>query len=396
HDPVPVPTVEMDPNDPLTVIYTSGTTGKPKGIVHSHAGFAVKAAVDFAYGFDMHEDDVIAWISDIGWMLAPLLMVSTLQLGATLVLTEGVPDYPTSSRLWDIAERNSVTVQGIAPTGARSLIAHGDTSFDGLDTVRSFASTGEPWDEPSWWWLFENVGDCKRPIINYSGGTEVGGGMLIAYPFVPARPASFNGPLPGVDVAVFDENGREVVGSVGELVARNVWPGMTHAFWGDRDRYLETYWSRWSDIWLHGDLASVDSDGTWWVHGRSDDTIKVSGRRVGPAEIETALLRDPRILEAAAVGVPDPLRGQRVVAFVVLRDADVDFDDLRDTAESNVGRAFAPELVVVDQLPKTKNGKIMRRAIRSRFLGEPVGDLSALDPTTPLEAIPILASGESE
>jgi len=392
-DPCPDPagTVATDPNDPLVIVFTSGTTGAPKGIVHSHGGFAVKTAADLAYGFDIHADDVIGWIADMGWALGPILLVGGLQLGATVVLTEGVPDYPTPGRLWEIVPRNGITLQGIAPTAARAVMAGSDGPFGDLRSIRAFASTGEAWDEPTWRWLFEQVGGSRRPIINYSGGTEVGGGILTSYPFLPMDPACFNGPLLGMDVAVLDQQGRPVVGQVGELTVLNTWPGMTHAFWHDRERYLATYWDRWEGVWLHGDLASVDRSGSWRVHGRSDDTIKVSGRRVGPAEIEAALLKDRRIAEAAAVGAPDERRGQRVVAFVVLRDGDVDRDDLAAAAVRNVGRSFAPELHIVATLPKTKNGKIMRRAIRSRFLGEPQGDLSSLDPATPLENIPAYA-----
>ncbi|MEV6362354.1 AMP-binding protein [Nocardia asteroides] len=395
-DPAPVATVAAGANDPLTIVYTSGTTGRPKGIVHSHAGFAVKAAVDFAYGFDVHDDDVIAWIADMGWLLGPLLIVAGLQLGATVVFTEGVPDHPDANRLWDIVARNGVTFQGIAPTAARLVMAaSGGAAPSGVESLRTFASTGEAWDEPTWRWLFETVGDKRRPIVNYTGGTEVGGGLLISYPFLPMAPAAFNGPLPGVDAAVCAADGAPVLGEVGELVVGNTFPGITHAFWQDRDRYLETYWSRWDDLWVHGDLASVGADGTWRVHGRSDDTIKVSGRRVGPAELEAALLTDPRIVEAAVIGVPDEQRGQRVVAFVVLRAKDAvatEFDDLVATAVANVGRSFAPTVHVVATLPKTKNGKIMRRAIRSRHLGDPQGDLSSLDPATPIEAIPPLGA----
>ncbi|GHE93808.1 acetyl-CoA synthetase [Amycolatopsis deserti] len=393
-DPEPVGTAATESNDPLAIVYTSGTTGKPKGIVHSHAGLAVKAAVDFAYGFDVHDDDVVSWITDMGWLVGPLLIMGPLQLGATIVMIEGVPVHPHPGRMWDIVERNGVTVQGIAPTAARAIMASGDGSFADLGTLRSFVSTGEAWDEPTWWWLFKEVGLSTRPIINYSGGTEVGGGLLVGYPFLPMKPASFNGPLPGVDAAVLDADGAPVVGEVGELTVRNTFPGMTHAFWRDRDRYLETYWSRWDGVWVHGDLASVDGDGTWRIHGRSDDTIKLSGRRVGPAEIETALLKDSRIAEAAVIGVPDQQRGQRAVAFVVLRERAVDQADLEATALRNAGRSFAPVLHVVPTLPKTKNGKIMRRAIRARHLGEPVGDLSSLDPATPLTDIPVSAEQE--
>jgi acetyl-CoA synthetase len=393
-DPEPADTVAMKSNDPLTIVYTSGTTGLPKGIVHSHAGLAVKTAVDFGYGFDVHDDDVVAWIADLGWMVGPMLIVGVLQLGATVVFTEGVPTFPRATRLWEVAERNHVSLQGIAPTAARAIMAESKDQ-DGpqrpaLESLRSFASTGEAWDEPTWHWLFGEVGGGRRPIINFTGGTEVAGGILISYPFLPMPPACFTAALPGVDAAVFDQDGEPVVGQVGELVLRNTFPGMTHAFWQDRNRYLATYWERWDGIWLHGDLASAAEDGSWRIHGRSDDTIKVSGRRIGPAEIEAAVLKDARIVEAAAIGVPDQQRGQRIVAFVVLRDAGVDRADLVATAVQNVGRSFAPTLHIVPSLPKTTNGKIMRRAIRSRHLGSPPGDLSSLDAATSLDDIPIL------
>ncbi len=387
--PASVDTAATDSNDALTIIYTSGTSGAPKGIVHSHAGFLVKAALDFAYGFDLGEDDVVAWIADMGWMLGPLLVLGVLQLGATVVLTEGVPTHPSPRRLWDIAERNGVTFQGIAPTAARAVMAASDGDYSGLDTVHTFASTGEAWDEPTWQWLFETVGNRKRPILNYSGGTETGGGILNVYPFLPADSASFNGPLLGMDVTVLEPDGLPARGEVGELAVLNTWPGMTHGFWEDDDRYVETYWSKWPDVWNHGDLASISSEGVWRIHGRSDDTIKVSGRRVGPAELEAALLKDQRIVEAAVIGVPDVQRGQRVVAFVVAPNVEADaLDDLTRVAIANVGRSFAPSLHVVPTLPKTKNGKIMRRAIRARHLQLPPGDLSSLDPATPLDDIP--------
>ncbi len=395
--PEPVPVAQTDPNDPLTIVYTSGTTGAPKGIVHSHGGLGVKAAVDFGYGFDVQSDDVIAWISDMGWLVGPLLIMGGLQLGATVVFTEGVPVYPSPQRLWQIVERNGVTLQGVAPTAIRAVRASGEAASADLSTLRAFASTGEAWDEPTWWWLFDEVGQKRRPIINYSGGTEVSGGLLNSYPFLPSSAAAFNGPIIGLDVAVLAPDGQPVVGQVGELAVLNTFPGMTHSFWEADERYLETYWNRWAGIWVHGDLASLDADGTWRIHGRSDDTIKVSGRRVGPAEIEAALLKDGRITEAAAIGVPDPDRGQSIVAFVVVADESaVDHDELAATASTNVGRSFPTTLHVVNTLPKTKNGKIMRRMIRARYLGGTTGDLSSLDPATPLEDIPVqVAPGEN-
>jgi len=387
--PRPVEVADMESNEPLTIIYTSGTSGAPKGILHSHAGFSVKAAIDFAYGFDIHDDDVVAWIADMGWMLGPLLILGVLQLGATVVLTEGVPTHPTPRRLWDIAERNKVTFQGIAPTAARAIMSSGAEDFSGLESVHTFASTGEAWDDPTWRWLYDKVGQTRRPILNYSGGTETGGGILTSYPFLPMDSASFNGPLLGMDVSVLDPEGRAIREEVGELAVLNTWPGMTHAFWQNSERYLETYWSKWPNAWYHGDLASVSTNGVWRIHGRSDDTIKVSGRRVGPAEIEAALLKDRRIAEAAVIGVPDEARGQRVVAFVVACDGEAELDDIERTAIQHVGRSFAPTLHVVATLPKTKNGKIMRRAIRARHLALPVGDLSSLDPATPIGDIPL-------
>lgn len=389
-NPEPVEFADTGANDPITIIYTSGTTGAPKGIVHSHAGYLTKAATDFAYGFDIHSDDVIGWTSDMGWMLGPLMITGGLQLGATIVMTEGVPDYPHAGRVWEIAERNRVTFQGLAPTAARALMAGGHEITHDLSSIRSFASTGEAWDEPTWHWLFDTVGGKKRPIVNYTGGTETGGGILVAYPFLPMHVGSFNGPLPGMDVAVLNSDGIPVQGEIGELSMLNTWPGMTHAFWRDKERFLKTYWERIPGAWVHGDLAQVATGEGWKLFGRSDDTIKVSGRRVGPAEIESALLKDPRIQDAAAIGVPDKARGQRVVVFVTSKDQTAEESDLSTVAVQNIGRAFAPTLHLVQSVPKTKNGKILRRVIRARYLGTAPGDLSSLDPATPISDIPVL------
>lgn len=382
----------LDPNDPLLIIYTSGTTGAPKGILHSHFGYVLKAAIDFGYAFDVQEDDVIGWIADMGWNLGPLMVFGGLHFGSTVVFIEGVPDFPENDRLWRIVERNRVTLQGIAPTAARGLRARTDSARPTADieSLRAFASTGEAWDEPTWRWLFADVGQSRLPVLNYTGGTEVGGGILSCYTIAPQSPASFSGPLPGMDVDVFDANGRSTA-DVGEIVILNTWPGMAHGFWQADDRYLKTYWDRWTDVWVHGDLASVDADGYWHIHGRSDDTLKIGGRRVGPAEIESALVAQPGIAEAAVIGAPDDVKGQKVVAFVVARATELAGDESSLIAGviAKLGKSLAPARVhIVAGLPKTKNGKIMRRAIRARYVGEPVGDMSALDPTTPLDSIP--------
>lgn len=388
------PAVELDPNDPLFIIFTSGTTGLPKGIVHSHIGYLLKSAIDFGYAFDAQRDDTIAWITDMGWMLGPLMIIGGLHAGSTIVLIEGLPDFPESDRMWRIVERNRATFMGIAPTAARGLRSRGDGARPSADlsSLRAFASTGEAWDEPTWHWLFETVGEKRLPILNYTGGTETGGGILSCYTIAPQSPASFCGPLPGMDVDVLDADGQST-NEIGELVMRNTWPGMAHSFWNDKARYLETYWSRWPDVWVHGDLCSVDAQGYWHIHGRSDDTLKIGGRRVGPAEIESALVAQSGIAEAAVIGVPDEIKGQNVVAFVVAR-SDVpapSTDALIAGVTQLIGRAMAPARVhIVPGLPKTRNGKIMRRAIRARYLGDPVGDLSAHDPLTPLDQIPQL------
>jgi acetyl-CoA synthetase len=385
-------TEPLDPNDPLFIIYTSGTTGAPKGIVHSHLGYLLKAAIDFGYAFDIQDDDVLAWIADMGWNLGPLMIVGGLHLGATIVLIEGVPDFPHVDRLWRIVERHRVTVQGVAPTAARGMraVANDGRPDADLSSLRAFASTGESWDEPSWHWLFDSVGQSRLPILNYTGGTEVGGGILSCYTIAPQSPASFSGPLPGMDVDVLDADGKPGTG-IGELSILNTWPGMAHGFWQANERYLDTYWSRWPTVWVHGDLASTDGEGYWHIHGRSDDTLKISGRRVGPAEIESILIALPGVAEAAVIGVPDEQKGQSIVAFVAARpdSAGLDSATLIGQATTALGKAMAPSHIeVVTALPKTRNGKVMRRAIRARYLGDPAGDMSALDPSTPLEAIP--------
>jgi acetyl-CoA synthetase len=387
-----VPTQEMDPNDPVMIIFTSGTTGAPKGIVHSHGGYLVKAGMDFGYGFDIQADDRLGWIADMGWMLGPLMIMGTLQFGATIVWIEGLPNHPDENRLWDIVERNGVTALGLAPTAARGIRAamDGRAPVQDISSLRAFISTGEAWDVSTWHWLFETVGQSRLPILNYTGGTETGGGILTNYTITPISAASFAGPILGQDVDVLDADGKPT-DDICELVVRNTWPGMTHAFWGDRERYFSTYWDRWPDTWVHGDLAQIDADGYWHIRGRSDDTIKVAGRRVGPAEIESALVADPQISEAAVIGVPHPEKGSVIVAFVTLKTPG-QFDASGAIAQVTrlVGKAMVPAAILpVDGLPKTKNGKIMRRAIRARHLGLPTGDMSALDAATPLDLIPV-------
>lgn len=385
----------LDPNDPLMVIYTSGTTGRPKGIVHSHGGFLAKAGQDFGYSFDVQRDDVLLWITDIGWLMGPLLIVGSLMFGATAVFYEGVSDHPDPGRIWSLVERHGVTLLGISPTTVRSLMAAGDewTERHRLDSLRAFATTGEPWNPEPWRWLFEHVGQRRLPILNYSGGTEIGGGILTCYTILPLKPCCFAGPVVGMHVDVVDEAGRQLRGEVGELVIRNLWPGMTHGFWKDQERYLKTYWSGLPGIWTHGDLARVDENGYWYVTGRSDDTIKLAGKRVGPAEVESAVVAHPAVEEAAVIGVPDELKGQALACFIVLVGGQVAGpqveQEIRESVVDRLGKTLALKNVYfVAGLPKTRNGKIVRRVILGRHLGRPLGDLSSLDDPSSLELIP--------
>ena len=392
--PDPDGPIERDPETPYMVIYTSGTTGRPKGAVHVHGGFPIKAAQDLAHTFDLTERDSLFWFTDLGWMMGPWAIAGTLLLGARLVLYEGAPDFPGPDRLWSLVERHKVTHLGLSPTVIRALMAHGEEPVRAHDrsSLRVLGSTGEPWNPEPWWWYFREVGEGRCPVINYSGGTEVSGGIVGGNVVGPIKPASFSGPCIGTAGDVVDDSGEPVRGAVGELVIRAPMPGMTRGFWGDRERYEETYWSRWPGLWAHGDWASIDSDGFWFIHGRSDDTLKVAGKRVGPAEVESAAVGHPAVLEAAAIGVPHEIKGEAIVVLCVLRPGETDDDALRaDIARivvDDLGKPLKPEVVaVVRTLPKTRSGKVMRRVIRAAWLGLDPGDLSALDDPASVDAI---------
>jgi acetyl-CoA synthetase len=379
---------------PLMVLYSSGTTGQPKGILHSHCGFPVKAAQDMTLGTDVGPGDRITWITDIGWMMGPWLIYGATILGATMVLYDGAPDFPDQERLWAFCAANRVEILGIAPTLARSqsaLDCEPRAAHD-LAALRILASTGEPWNPDPWWWLFEKVGAGKLPIINYSGGTEISGGILMGHPLAPLKPCSFPDPCPGMDADVVDDEGRAVRGAVGELVIRQPWIGMARGFWNDPDRYVQTYWSRWSGVWQHGDWARIDGDGHWYILGRSDDTMKVAGKRIGPAEIESVLVSHPGILEAAVVGVPDELKGCVPVAFCVTANGNEAEEglgnDLKELVAKQLGKPLRPEMVLfVPALPRTRNAKIMRRVILSAWLDRDPGDIASLENPGAVEAI---------
>ncbi len=381
-------------DDPMMLIYTSGTTGRPKGAVHTHCGFPIKAAQDLRQGFDLHADETLYWVTDMGWMMGPWQVFGTLLLGATMLLYDGAPDWPEPDRLWHLVERHRVTTLGLAPTLVRALLHHGEEPVRRHErsSLRKFGSTGEPWNPDPWFWLFETAGERKLPIINYSGGTEISGGILGGNVLTPLKPCSFAGPLPGMAADVVDETGFPVHGQVGELVIRQPWLGMTQGFWRDPQRYLDTFWGRFPDMWLHGDWAAVDDDGFWYILGRSDDTIKTAGKRLGPAEVESVLVSHPAVTEAAAIGVPDELKGEALACFCVLRPGCAPSEELRaelkDRVIAALGKPLSPHTVrFLPELPKTRNGKVMRRLIRAAYLGQQLGDISSLENPAVLQAL---------
>jgi acetyl-CoA synthetase len=390
--PGTAPAAELDSETPYLLTYTSGTTGKPKGVVHVQGGFLVSIAREVCYQADAQPGDVIHFSTDMGWIMGPWTVVGGHALGATLVFAEGAPDFPPD-RLWRLVQDERVSILGLSPTLVRALISHGDPEAD-LSSLRTIVTTGEPWNPEPYRWLFEQVGGSRCPIINCSGGTEVGACFLSPTPAMPIKACSLGGPALGMAMDVVDAEGNSLVGTgeVGELVCRKPFPGMTRGFWRDPDRYLETYWSRFPGVWTHGDWASVDADGYWFLHGRSDDTLNIAGKRVGPAELESAAVAHPAVAEAAAVGVPHEVKGEVAWLFCALvpgRDGDEALArEVAARVADELGKAFRPERVLfVPALPKTRSAKIVRRAVRAKALGRDPGDLSSLENPEALEEI---------
>ncbi len=389
--------VETNGNDPFMIIYTSGTTGKPKGALHTHNGFPIKAAFDAGICMDVQQEDTLFWYTDMGWMMGPFMVFGGLMNGARIVVFEGTPDYPEPDRIWRLVENHRVTHLGISPTLIRSLMSLGEHWFISRDltTLKVIGSTGEPWNPEPWLWLFEKVGKGKVPIFNYSGGTEISGGILGNVLVKPISPITFNAALPGMDVDVFDQDGNSIVDAVGELVIRQPWVGMTNGFYHENDRYEKTYWNRWKDIWVHGDWVIKDKDGFYTITGRSDDTLNVAGKRIGPAEIESVIVEHEDVLEAGVIGIPHEVKGEVPVAFIVLNKnhiaKDIILEELTKLTITKLGKALAPvEFYLINDLPKTRNAKVMRRAIKAAFLHKDGGDFSALENPQCLEEIKLL------
>lgn len=386
--------VSLDASHPLQLMYTSGTTGRPKGAVHTHSGFLAIAARDAAYGIDLRDNDTMCWVTDLGWIMGPWTIVAAGTTGVHICLCEGSPMTP-STRLWEMVQRNRVTALGVGPSLVRAMMAMEPEpkelrSRHDLSTLRILGTGGEPMPPDAYRWLFEHVGAGCCPIVNLSGGTEVGGCFLIPLPVEGLKTSSLGGPALGMDMAVFDEDGNELgPGAVGELVCRSVWPGMTQGLWTDRERFLDTYWRRFPGIWTHGDWASFDEDRQWFLHGRSDDTLNIAGQRIGPAEIESILVAQPGVIEAAAVAMPHQMKGEAIWCFVVLEaGSQATREELGDAVAGHLGKPFRPErFIFCPPLPRTRSGKVVRRAIRASALRRDPGDLSTLENPEAIQAI---------
>jgi acetyl-CoA synthetase len=386
--------LEVESEHPYLLTYTSGTTGPPKGVLHVQGGFLVSITREVAYQADARPGDVIHFVTDMGWIMGPWEVVGGMALGCTVVFAEGAPDWPAADRVWGLVESERVSVLGLSPTLVRALIPHGAELVErhDLGSLRVLVTTGEPWNPEPYRWLFEHVGGGRCPIINCSGGTEVGACFLSPTPAVPIKECSLGGPALGMAMDVVDSEGRPVREEVGELVCRRPFPGMTRGFWRDPERYLDTYWRRLPGIWVHGDWALVDEDGFWFLQGRSDDTLNIAGKRLGPAELESAVVAHPLVAEAAAVGVPHDVKGEVAWVFCALVSGALPSDELaeelRRLAAAELGKAFAPERVLfVSALPKTRSAKIVRRAVRAKALGSDPGDLSSLENPETLDEI---------
>jgi acetyl-CoA synthetase len=378
----------MDAEDPLFILYTSGTTGKPKAILHTHGGYAVGIHATFKDVFDIKEEDRWWCTADPGWITGHSYIVyAPLIAGATSVMYEGAPTYPYPDRWWGIVEKYGVSVFYSTPTAIRGLMRFGPAwpNRHDLSSLRLLGSVGEPINPEAWKWFYKHIGKERCPIMDTWWQTETGGFMIAPMPAMALKPGSGTKPLPGVEADILDEHGKPVkAGEEGFLVLKRPWPSMARTVYGDPDRFIKTYWSKYPGLYLAGDSARKDEDGYFWIIGRVDDVIKVSGYRLGTAELESALVSHPSVAEAAVIGLPHEIKGMAIHAYVILRTGieanDVLMEQLRQHVVHEVGPIAKPEKIeFVANLPKTRSGKIMRRVLKARALGMDEGDLTTLE-----------------
>ena len=381
-------TEEMDAEDPLFLLYTSGTTGKPKAILHTHGGYMVGVATTLKMVFDLKEEDRYWCTADPGWITGHSYIVyGPLLLGATSFMYEGGPSYPYPNRWWSLVEKYSINVLYTAPTAIRGLMRFGEAwpNRHDLSSLRLLGTVGEPINPEAWRWYYDVIGKRRCPIMDTWWQTETGMFMITPLPATTLKPGSATHPFPGVEADIYDETGHPTApGEEGYLVLKRPWPAMLRTIYNDPERYVSQYWSRFPGVYFTGDSARRDSDGYFWIIGRVDDVIKVSGYRLGTAEIESALVSHPAVAEAAAIGLPHEIKGNAIYAYVMLRTGYEASDSLMDELKAHVGHEMGPiarpeKITAVAQLPKTRSGKIMRRVLKARAQGLPEGDLSTLE-----------------
>ncbi|MCL4341610.1 MAG: AMP-binding protein [Candidatus Thermoplasmatota archaeon] len=377
--------VHTQSEDPAIMLYTSGTTGKPKGTVHVHGGTLVNVTKEVKYYMDARPGDTLFWITDLGWMMGPWAIIGSNCLGSSIFLYDGAIDFPNPDRIWDLVDGNGITLLGVSPTLIRNYKFKGISKA--LKGIRVFGSTGEPWDQESWSYLFNVLGSGRVPIANVSGGTDIIGCFLASTPAIPLKPRCLYRGL-GMNVSVFDESGNEILDRIGYLVAREHAPSMTRGIWNQPERYLESYWSKYSNAWNQGDWAEMDEDGYFYLYGRADEVIKTSGKRIGPNEVEDSVLKVSDASEAAVIGIPDAVKGEAIVVFYTGRDGDDTIALIKNQVEKSLGKSFSPKYIInLQTLPKTKNGKILRRVLRTTFLGQDPGDISNIEDKSVIEQI---------